>query len=310
MWNRVLLATPKPLLIMNRISPSQPSRPGLLAWIGLALLAYTPALAAQATAANPGVLESSSLPGSLLASLATIALCGAVGAFAADLVTDGGRLDRWRADANGWALGFLAKLVVGAVAALILQTLNPPGGSWLTLIGTALAAGVGGEALLLAIIAGRKADQAEAAARSAGERERRTLARTGATLRSVRDRLATQAGDAGDSFEKTGLEFRARAEASTPALATVEDALSAMAAEARGSVVDTVKAILERVLNRKDVDKRKLKDIGGDEPHRQMIAMDIAATWDGMLSRPFTDSDVSGDDTLATLAKKVRDLLV
>lgn len=295
---------------MNRISPPQPSRPGLLAWIGLAFLAYTPALAAQATSGNSAALESSPLPGGLLASLATIALCGAVGAFAADLVTDGGRLDRWGADANGWALGFFAKLVVGAVAALILLTLNPPGGSWLTLIGTALAAGVGGEALLLAIIAGRKADQAEAAAKAAGEREARTLARTGATLRSVRERLAMDGGDAADSIEKASLEFRAHAGASSPALATVEDALSAMAAEARGSVLDTVRAILERVLNRKDVDKRKLKDIGGDEPHRQMIAMDIATTWDGMLSRPFTDSDVSGDDTLATLAKKVRDLLV
>jgi hypothetical protein len=267
-------------------------------------------LAAQATAGRAGTLESSTLPGDLLVSLATVALSGAIGAFAADLVTDGGRLERWRADASGWALGFLAKLIVGAVAALILLTLNPPGGSWLTLIGTALAAGVGGEALLLAIVAGRKADQAEAAAKSAGEREARTLARTGATLRSVRDRLALEGAAVGESTLKSGFETRAHVGASTLALATVEDALSAMAGEARSSVLDTVRAILERVLRRKDVDKRKLKDIGGDEPHRQMIAMDIARTWDGMLSRPFMDSDVSGEDTLATLAKKVRDLLV
>jgi hypothetical protein len=52
-------------------------------------------------------------------------------------------------------------MVVGLVAAVIFLTLNPPGDAWPALVGTALAAGVGGEAVLLAIIASRRAQAAE-----------------------------------------------------------------------------------------------------------------------------------------------------
>jgi hypothetical protein len=250
------------------------------------------------------------MPGDLVLALAIIALCGALGAFAADLVTDGGRLDRWRSEPTGWGLGFVAKMIVGAVAALILLTLNPPGGSWLTLIGTALSAGVGGEAILLAIVAGRRADRAEAEAKAAGERESRTLSRAQATLRSVRERLAEDNGSGSPTLKGVAFDAASHVRSSTPALAAVEDALAGMAAEVRLSVTDRVRAILVRVLNRNDVDTRKLKEIGGDEPHRQMIAHEIAREWDGQLSQPFTEADVSGDDTLSTLAKKVRDRLV
>ncbi|HEU4561121.1 MAG TPA: DUF4257 domain-containing protein [Longimicrobium sp.] len=95
-----------------------------------------------------------------LTRLLVIVLCGALGAFAADLVADGGRLDRWKKDGEGWTLGFLGKLIVGSVAAVILLSLNPPT-NWWQLVGTALAAGVGGEAILLSIIASRKAEGAE-----------------------------------------------------------------------------------------------------------------------------------------------------
>jgi heme A synthase len=89
-------------------------------------------------------------------------LGGALGALAADLVTDGGRIDRWKKDENGWTLGFLGKLIVGSVAAVIMSSVNPAE-MWWELAGTALGAGVGAEAVLLSIIAARKAESAEAA---------------------------------------------------------------------------------------------------------------------------------------------------
>lgn len=89
-------------------------------------------------------------------------LGGALGALAADLVTDGGRIDRWKKDENGWTLGFLGKLIVGSVAAVIMISVNPAE-MWWELAGTALGAGVGAEAVLLSIIAARKAESAEAA---------------------------------------------------------------------------------------------------------------------------------------------------
>jgi hypothetical protein len=100
-------------------------------------------------------------PAPLWMALLLAATCGAIGAFAADLVTDGGRIEQWRRDEAGWSLGFLAKMVVGLVAAVIFLTLNPPSDAWPALVGTALAAGVGGEAILLAIIASRRAQAAE-----------------------------------------------------------------------------------------------------------------------------------------------------
>jgi hypothetical protein len=286
-------------------------RPTPAGVILVALSSYAPNLGAQMVNSSARA-EAADLPAGLAASLAAIVLCGALGAFAADLVTNGGRLDRWTTDTNGWGLGFLAKLVIGSVASLILLTLNPPGGSWLTLIGTGITAGVGGEALLLSIMARRRAEEAERETQAAVEAEQRTSARTHATLRTVRDRLMAHGGE-GDrgGDEPPSFSFKSGSPASEPALAllTIDDALSAIAAEARSSVTDTVRGILKRVLRVKDVDKRKLKDMGG-AVHREMIATDIARTWEGQFSRPFTDSDVSGDDTLATLAKKVRDLLV
>ena len=93
--------------------------------------------------------------------LLAIAVCGAVGGFAADLAADAGILARGKRTAAHYQIGWPAKLIVGTVAALVILTLNPPGG-WASLIGTALIAGLGGESVLMPIINARKAQAAEA----------------------------------------------------------------------------------------------------------------------------------------------------
>lgn len=92
-------------------------------------------------------------------SLLLMVACGAVGAFAADLVSDGGRLERPGKYEQGFMLGFLGKLIVGSVAAVIVLTLNPTGDAWWSLMGTALTAGLGGEAILLARLATLQAQE-------------------------------------------------------------------------------------------------------------------------------------------------------
>jgi hypothetical protein len=110
-----------------------------------------------------------------------------VGAFAADLVTDGGRLDRWKNDNDGWTLGALGKLIVGSVAAVVLLTLNPSGDAWPPLIGTALMAGLGAEGILLSVVSSRKAQDAENARAAAEEEARRTEAMGRVQIDAVAD---------------------------------------------------------------------------------------------------------------------------
>jgi hypothetical protein len=95
-----------------------------------------------------------------VALLAMVA-AGALGAVAADLVPDGRRLERWKRGEQGWLLRALGKMIVGTAAAVILLTLNPPAGAWAPLIGSALIAGMGGEALLVSVVSARKAADAE-----------------------------------------------------------------------------------------------------------------------------------------------------
>jgi carbon starvation protein CstA len=92
-------------------------------------------------------------------SLFLMVACGAVGAFAADLASDGGRLERPGKYEQGFMLGFLGKLVVGSVAAVIVLTLNPTGDALWSLMGTALTAGLGGEAILLSRMATLQAQE-------------------------------------------------------------------------------------------------------------------------------------------------------
>jgi hypothetical protein len=91
-----------------------------------------------------------------------IAVFGALGAFTGELVAGAGLLDgsgprRGRA---GLAMSLAGRLVVGAAAALFVLSLHPPNGSWFRLAGTALGSGVGGEAVLLGLLASRRAQSA------------------------------------------------------------------------------------------------------------------------------------------------------
>jgi hypothetical protein len=91
-----------------------------------------------------------------------IAVFGALGAFTGELVAGAGLLDgsgprRGRA---GPAVSLAGRLVVGAVAALFVLSLHPPDGSWFKLAGTALGSGVGGVAVLLGLLASRRAQAA------------------------------------------------------------------------------------------------------------------------------------------------------
>jgi hypothetical protein len=112
-------------------------------------------------AAGSGPSRPRGFPRPLAWAWALAALGGALGAVAGELVAGGGRIDRPRRDRNGWAPGVAGKMTVGAVAALIVLSLNPPDGSWLRLVGVGLGSGVAGEAVLLAILASRRAQAAE-----------------------------------------------------------------------------------------------------------------------------------------------------
>jgi hypothetical protein len=85
-------------------------------------------------------------------------------------------------------VGWAANLLIGAVAALIVLTLNPPGG-WAALVGTALAAGVGGEAVLQSIIASRRAREAE-------QREEATEGRLATVVETAKAKLDGAAAQA------------------------------------------------------------------------------------------------------------------
>ena len=106
-------------------------------------------------------LAAAGFPEPFGAALLAMATAGALGAVAADLVPDGRRLERWKRGEQGWLLRALGKMIVGTAAAVILLTLNPPAGAWAPLIGSALIAGLGGEALLVSVVSARKAADAE-----------------------------------------------------------------------------------------------------------------------------------------------------
>jgi hypothetical protein len=129
------------------------------AFLAAAALPGAPPLLAHAGGAPPAA--GAGFPEPFGLALLAMVAAGALGALTADLVPDGRRLERWRRGAQGWTLGVLGKLIVGSVAAVVLLTLNPPAGAWAPLVATALVGGLGGEAMLVAVVSARKAQDAE-----------------------------------------------------------------------------------------------------------------------------------------------------
>lgn len=279
----------------------------------LALLGSAP-WAFPAAAQDPGGAQARPAPpfgtDDWTALLVIVAL-GALGALAYDLAADGGRLDRIRRDDQGWTLGWIGKLVVGVVAALVMLALNPWDGWW-QLIGTALTAGIGGEAILLAIAATRAAEREAKKARDADERTRAVAEMAAIRLETVR-REALPAAPAPGASPLESVSGGAEVEA-LPASAGERARTVARLAEtfsreiatfAGGSVRQRVRAILVDVLGHQEVDSRPLAEIGGKDPGvRRLIARDIRLQWSA-LNPPWTDGDVTEASTLRSLSDEV-----
>lgn len=235
---------------------------------------------------------------------AAVALCGAVGAFAADLVSDGGRIERPTRTDTGWMLGWPGKLMVGAVAALVTLVLNPPDRAWATLVGTALTAGAGGEALLLAIASKRQADAAEHD-RDRAREQVRVITRTSyeqieAARQSVLAAHRTQVeaplghpdgGSVTDRFEVSV----------NSAFAQARRALTAVLGPT--SLWEQVRGILVRRLGRRDFDGQPLGELA-DAKLRQLLADDIARNW-SHLSPPWRVDDLPPGSTLASIVNEI-----
>lgn len=89
---------------------------------------------------------------------------GAIGGFALDLVQDGGlRGPSFGPRDSTWflSLGFLSNMCIGALAAVITYSLNPPA-ELLPFIALTATAGVGGSAILKSYVNGQVAAQATA----------------------------------------------------------------------------------------------------------------------------------------------------
>jgi hypothetical protein len=253
-----------------------------------------------------------------LARLLVIAVCGAVGAFAADLVTDGGRLERWKRDGDSWTLGFPGKLIVGSVAAMAFLALKLPT-TWWQLIGAAIAAGVGAEAILLSIIATRKAEGAERARARAEEDTRKLAAHFQERLQTMKQAALAWDDDHAPSpmgatvaeslaFNQDPSPRGARSPRGTNMVALLADRFSAEVVALTGT--DTrgrVLGILREVLNRDDVESDSIGKLGADsEEVLDMIIHRLAKEFPD--SRPrFSHGDVSGTDTLDDIVGRVKD---
>jgi len=138
------------------------------------------------------VSEGAGFPDPVWLSLVTAVAGGVAGAAAAERVAGSAR----RGSAGEPGAGALEKLVVGSVAAVALLGLNPPGDAWWALAGTAVAAGAGAQAVLLAVTHARLALTAELGREAADEAARRAALLAGEQLETMR-RLAVEGGMAG-----------------------------------------------------------------------------------------------------------------
>jgi hypothetical protein len=160
-------ALPRPAFRPRRRAPAGAGRVPR-AWPGVAALTATALAASPALAHSPvvgvevlPVLGGPGFPEPFAWSLLAAVVGGALGALVADMVPGGARFQRSKRGDGGWLLGGLGKLIVGSASAVVLLTLNPPAGSWRMLAGSAVLAGLGGEALLVSVVSARRAHDAE-----------------------------------------------------------------------------------------------------------------------------------------------------
>jgi len=270
--------------------------------------AAMPRFALAALAAAPpapgGTDVDGGFPLPLWLAFAAVALCGAAGAFAADLVSDGGRIERPTRTDTGWMLGWPGKLMVGAVAALVTLVLNPPDRAWATLVGTALTAGAGGEALLLAIASKRQADAAEHD-RDRAREQVRVITRTSheqieAARQSVLAAYRTHAEAPSGHPDDGGVADRFEGSVNS-AFAQARRALAAVLGPT--SLWEQVRAILARRLGRRDFDGQPLGELA-DAKLRQLLTDDIARSW-SHLDPPWTVEDLAPESTLASIVNEI-----
>lgn len=251
--------------------------------------------------------------------LLVIVLCGVIGAFASDLLTDGGRLEPIRSDEQGLLLGFLGKLLIGAVAAVVSLALNPSD-EWWRLIGAALAAGVGGEAILLARVSARKAESAEKDRAQAEEKARNVAGMASSQLRLLRDaalgltpepKEGVLAESAPGSVTAGKSSFRETLSASgderARTVAVLAEQFSAeIAAFTGGTIRDRVRTILVRNLGPNGVDTRTLAEMAADDNVRRIIARDIRREFTDLHLKPeWGVNAVKPDSTLDSLTDEI-----
>lgn len=283
---------------MQPIRPPALRRPLLAAAAAACLLASAPSPPALDQAPPSGERAprtDGGFPLPLALSLAAVVLCGAFGGFVADVVADGGKIERPARTATGWLLGAPGKVLVGAAAALVTLPLNPPDGAWATLIGTAVGAGVGGEALLLALAAKRQADAASQERDQARERAR-ALART-AQEQMDAVRQAVLSGNRRGDVAADAFETHVNA-----AFAQARRAVAALTG-APGSIWEQVHALVAHRTGRRDLDGHLLGELA-DDGIRRLIARDINAQWPTLTPRWAAD-DLPPDGTLASIVDEI-----
>lgn len=309
----------------------------------LRLMAHLAAV--SAAWANPLVAQAADTPRIRMPSLSSftsndwgvllaIVLCGAIGAFGADRVTD--KLIPGPQFQPGERLrGWLGKLVLGSIAAVLTLALNPPGDDWWRLIGSALVAGLGAQAILLSIVTAGKVASVEKEREAAVDRAERaenqarlSQERTEQVAALARERISDLvSGAVVDESSEAGalnprvLTFSALSESGessgsqvavprdwTQRATQFADEITALAtAPTQPTIRDRVLTILKEVLRRSDVEEDPIGQLGADrEEILDMITHRLARQFDRSQPR-FESGDVSGDDTLADITKRVRE---
>jgi Protein of unknown function (DUF4257) len=113
---------------------------------------------------NLQAVQATTLPASISVTFLVAALLGAVGGLASTLIGGSDSVHVPSKKDGNIDLGLLSHLLVGAVAAMITVSASPPTSGWLGLVGAALTGGIGGPAVLLALVQRQRAEAAKAEA--------------------------------------------------------------------------------------------------------------------------------------------------